>query len=393
MKGYVKDNQVSYSWVFKREIFRLKKLVFVLILCLLLCGCTSCERYKISDTNINVQSIYFQDTETLVCSKDSPYFVQILEQLEHISGQNSVQPEMHVFVHDPDITLVASNDVIYEIGSAVSDLGIRPEGYGYSDDTYREFLYIRKLESGQVADFTYYDRDDEAIKLYHIQEEAIGYEYTSGVISGATGVITGIYEENDNTRCHIDSAEFGSIGIYVTDTDNVIIGDMVMYDVTFVDEDRDYHGTIENLTDNDVTQTAEDYITSLSFEYYIMTVPKESEMNDVSRWRVSMDDTEEDFDFILSLYDDRLPEEILSELDQKYDEAFFEDHFLLHYGMSVTEAEVTAVVRQEWLGGRNYVYIKELTDEEVSNMEHRIIWIEVEKDCWNGCGFDPYEYK
>ena len=77
----------------------------------------------------------------------------------------------------------------------------------------------------------------------------------------------------------------------------------------------------------------------------------------------------------------------------KYNEEFFEDHFLLHYGMRVTEAEVTAVAQREWLGGGNYVYIKELTDEEVPDTEHRIIWIEVEKDRWDECGFYPYVYE
>ena len=95
----------------------------------------------------------------------------------------------------------------------------------------------------------------------------------------------------------------------------------------------------------------------------------------------------------MSLNDDRLPGNILRELDQKYDEEFFEDHFLLHYGMRVTEAEVTAVVQQEWLGGDNYVYIKKLTDEEVPDTELKIIWIEVEKDRWDECGFDPYVYE
>ena len=54
---------------------------------------------------------------------------------------------------------------------------------------------------------------------------------------------------------------------------------------------------------------------------------------------------------------------------------------------------VTAVVQQEWLGGDNYVYIKKLTDEEVPDTELKIIWIEVEKDRWDECGFDPYVYE
>ena len=372
----------------------IKKVVIVLMFCLLLCGCTPVVKYKIEGANVNVQSIYFKDIETLVCSKDSPYFTQILEQIEDISGQRPVNPEMHVFVHDPDITLVATNDVTYEIGSAVPDLGPVPDGDGYSGDTYQEFIYIRKLKAGNAVNFTYYDRDEEAIELFRLQDEAIGYEFTSGAISDATGVVIGIHEEKKGTRCVVDSTEYGRLHIYVEDADNVIEGDMVKFNITSVDEDRDYYGIIENLTDNDVTQTKEEYLTSLNFEYYIMTVPKDPEMNDVSQGRISMvDKTEEDLDFTLSLYDDRLPGNILRELDQKYDEEFFEDHFLLHYGMRVTEAEVTAVAQREWLGGGNYVYIKELTDEEVPDTEHRIIWIEVEKDRWDECGFDPYVYE
>ena len=370
-----------------------KKIFFIMLICVLLCGCTPTEKYKIEGALVNVQEIYFDNIETNKCSQDSPYYTQILEQTEYISGQEPVQPEMYVFVHDPDITLVATNDIIYEIGSAVPEAESSPDGGGGSEDTYREFLYIRKLKAGQSVDFTYYDRNEEAVELFRMQVEAIGYEFTSGAISEATGVVIGIYEEKDGISCVIDSTEYGWIHIYVTDTDNVIIGDMVMFDITSVDEDRDYHGTVDNLTDNDVAQAAEEYVTSLPFEYYIMTVPKEPEMNDVSAWRVSTDDDKEYFDFVLSLYDDRLPGSVLRELDQKYDEAFFEDHFLLHYSLNVTEAEITAVVQREWLGGGNYVYIKELTDEEVPDTEHRIVWIEVEKDSWNGYEFDPYVYE
>lgn len=384
--------------MFQRGIRMIKKVVIVLMFCLLLCGCTPAVKYKIEGANVNVQSIYFQDTETLVCSKDSPYFTQILEQIEDVSGQRPVNPEMHVFVHDPDITLVATNDVTYEIGSAVTEATPTPDSDGYSGDrysgdTYQEFLYIRKLKAGNAVDFTYYDRDEEAIELFRLQDEAIGYEFTSGKITDATGVVIRIFEEKKGTRCVVDSTEYGWLHIYVEDSDNVIEGDMVKFNITSVDEDRDYHGTIENLTDNDVTQTAEEYLTSLNFEYYIMTVPKEPEMYGVSLGDVSMDENEEDLDFTLSLYDDRLPGNILRELDQKYDEEFFEDHFLLHYGMRVTEAEVTAVVQQEWLGGDDYVYIKKLTDEEVPDTELKIIWIEVEKDRWDECGFYPYVYE
>ena len=113
----------------------IKKVVIVLMFCLLLCGCTPAVKYKIEGANVNVQSIYFQDTETLVCSKDSPYFTQILEQIEEISGQRPVDPEMYVFVHDPDITLVATNDVTYEIGSAAPEAIQTPDGDGYSGDS------------------------------------------------------------------------------------------------------------------------------------------------------------------------------------------------------------------------------------------------------------------
>lgn len=389
-----KGSKNVFLGMFQRGIRMIKKVVIVLMFCLLLCGCTPAVKYKIEGANVNVQSIYFKDIETLVCSKDSPYFTQILEQIEDISGQRPVNPEMHVFVHDPDITLVATNDVTYEIGSAVPDLGPVPDGDGYSGDTYQEFIYIRKLKAGNAVNFTYYDGDEEAIELFRLQDEAIGYEFTSGAISDATGVVIGIHEEKKGTRCVVDSTEYGRLHIYVEDADNVIEGDMVKFNITSVDEDRDYYGIIENLTDNDVTQTKEEYLTSLNFEYYIMTVPKDPEMNDVSQGRISMvDKTEEDLDFTLSLNDDSLPGNILRELDQKYDEEFFEDHFLLHYGMRVTEAEVTAVVQQEWLGGDNYVYIKKLTDEEVPDTELKIIWIEVEKDRWDECGFYPYVYE
>ena len=165
---------------------------------------------------------------------------------------------------------MATNDVTYEIGSAVPEAIPSPDGDGYSGDTYQEFLYIRKLKAGNAVNFTYYDRDEEAIELFRLQDEAIGYEFTSGTISEATGVVIGIFEERKGTRCVVDSMEYGWLHIYVEGTDNVIIGDMVMFDITSVDEDRDYHGTIDNLTDNDVTQTAEQYITALPFEYYIM---------------------------------------------------------------------------------------------------------------------------
>ena len=140
-----KGSKNVFLGMFQRGIRMIKKVVIVLMFCLLLCGCAPAVKYKIEGANVNVQSIYFQDTETLVCSKDSPYFTQILEQIEDISGQRPVNPEMHVFVHDPDITLVATNDVTYEIGSAVPELGPVPDGDGYSGDTYQEFIYIRKF--------------------------------------------------------------------------------------------------------------------------------------------------------------------------------------------------------------------------------------------------------
>ena len=371
----------------------LKKIVFVSIVCFLLCGCTSSEKYQIGNANVNVQSIYFNDTETLVCSQSNPNYALILEQIEMISQQNSVIPEMGVFVHEPDITLVCDNGVTFELSWASSDAIIEYIEGDETRETYTSFYYIRRLEDGVQKSFSYYEETDAVGTLCQLKADAISHEYTSGTIAMVTGVVINTFSRDKYTECVIDSVEYDRIWLYVEDADGVIAGDTVSYEVTSVDSDTGrYYGTVDNLTDNDVTQTSADYITSLPFEYSIMTVPKEPEMLDVSRGRVETEDDAEYFDFILSLYDDRLPSEVLQELDEKYDETFFQDHFLLYYGMGVTEVEVTAVVQQEWLGGDNEVYIKELTDESVPENEHRIIWIEVPREGWNGYSFYGYEY-
>lgn len=370
-----------------------KKIVLLITVCLLLCGCASTEKYKIGNASVNVQGIYFDDTETLVCNLDNPYYTQILEEIETFSGQKPAPPDMGVFVHDPDVTIIASNDYVYEIGVAISDPIIEYTNGDETTETYFTYYYVRQLKSGVKQSFTYYECGEDGVPLLGIKADAIAYEYTSDKIGTVQGVVIGIFEKSNYTECVIDSPEYDRIWLYVEDSDYVIVGDTVQYTVTSIDEDNGrYYGTIENMTNNDMSQTSDEYITDLSFEYYIMTVPREPDMLDVSRTQVSTETSKEDFDFTLSLYEDRLPKEVLHELKLKYDEAFFEDHFLLYYGMEVTDVEITAVVQQNWLGGENEVYIKRLTDEEVSQEEHRIVWIEVSRDEWNGYSFYGYRY-
>lgn len=370
-----------------------KKVFWIVAMCLLLCGCASGDKYKIGSVPVNVQEIYFDDTETLVCSQDSPYYTQILEEIEYFSGQKSVVPDMGVFVHDPDVTIVADNGDIYEIGVAISDAIIEYTHGDETTETYYSFYYVRRVENGKKKSFKYYEHEEEGLMLLGIKADAIAYEYTSGAIGTVQGVVIGIFQKENYTEYVIDSEEYSRVWINSEDAEVAIEGDMVKYTVTSVDDNGNYYGTIENLTGNDMSQISDDYITNLSFEYYIMTVPREPDMLDVSRTKVSTEKTKEHFDFTLSLYEDRLPNEVLRDLKTKYNEAFFEEHFLLYYGMDVTNVEITAVVQQEWVGGENEVYIKELTDEEVLENEHRIVWIEVSRDGWNGYDFSAYRYK
>lgn len=369
----------------------LRKILLLCVACFIMCGCISCKNEDLD--NVNVQEIYFDNIETLICSQSNPNYDLILEQVEAILKQNSVTPTIGVFEHEPEITLVCENGVVYEITRAISDANITYIGGDETEETYISFCCIRKMEDGEKTFFAYYEQTKAVETLFGLKADAIAYEYTSGTINSVIGVVVGINLKGNYTEYVIDSTEYGRVWLTVDDTDCAIVGDTVSYEVTSVDSDSGwYYGTIDNLTENDVTQTTAEYITVFDYEYSIMVVPKEPEMLDVAMGRVETEDDAEYFDFILSLYDDRLPENVIQELDEKYDETFFQEHILLYYGMEVKDVEVTAVVWQKWIGGENEVYIKELTGVKVPENEHRILLIEVPREDWNGHDFSGYVY-
>lgn len=371
------------------------------VICCFICGCAEKNYgsehnndqnknfhnlYNICNREVEVEQIYFNDAKGLICSESNPYLEQLLSQIEFVSQEETI--DFTQFEFDPEITLVASEDITFELSGSVTH-------HMYSDE-YDTSYYIRVIHDGEIEDVYHYAWDEDVIQLRQFMMDALDYEYSAGIVTNEKGVITFVKEENGVKICGIESTEYGYQRVAVEDYDGVIVGDTVEYTILEKAEDipfADCVGEIRNLTNNNVAATSEEYVSTLSFAYNVVTFEIEPGQKEFRLGTDSVEYDKEEFDFLLDLNSDEIPADVIQDLKDKYDEDFFENHILLPYELKTTDVEVTAVTQPKWLDGRNTAYVKQTTKEPVPEGNGGILFVEISREGWNEKNIYVYLYE
>ena len=145
-----------------------KSLTVICLLSLLFCGCSANaseetgktklqvknKKYEICDRKVKVQELYFNDEKGFQCSDDNPYWDEILMQVERISGKDEIEPTE--FEHDPELTVVTSGDISFELSDGVTAYAY-PDVVGVEyENRDRSSYYIRILKKGKQKSIFYY---------------------------------------------------------------------------------------------------------------------------------------------------------------------------------------------------------------------------------------------
>lgn len=370
----------------------MKRKIIIFLCCFLciLCGCSGQEsgmKCKIGRHKLKITEIYFNNTRGLKCSEDNPYWEQILSDIELVSQKETREPTEFDF--EPEITLIAANGVTCEMSFSVT-------AYSYPDVEGDEYenrdesaYYIRILRNGK-SETSYYEVDEDVAKLRRNINGAVSYEY--GRLEKLTGVIRYINNNAGEKKwCYVVS-EYGDLKVKTEDFDGAIVGDTVEVELCHkaddTDRTADCEGIIHNLTNNDVTATSGAYLTALPFQYDIISYEGESDVFQINR--LELETSREEFDFLLELWGDILPEEVKERLQSRYDDDFFAENILLYCGLDSPEAEVTAVVHTKWVGGENVVYVRTKEGQKAADGKAFLLCIEVPLEEWDEKTFGLY---
>lgn len=368
-------------------------IVFVCSLLCILCACSgkeNAEKYNICNKKIRIADMYFNNAESLNCSEDNPYREQILSKIEFISQKETREPTEFDF--EPEITLIAANGFVFELSDSVTAYSYPDAEGAEAENQDDEAYYIRMIRNDETQTF-YFERDDDVIELGRLVNDAVSYEYDN--LGTITGVIRHINEEDK--CCYIVSSEYGDLYVAANDFDNAIVGDTVevsLHEKTeSADISADCEGTIQNLTNNDITATSGEYLTTLEFSYDILSYEGDFENNMFRTDRFELEYDKEDFDFLMELCEDCLPADVIQHLKEKYDSSFFENNILLYCGLDVPDVEVTAVAQTNWAGGGNMIYVRQNSNQEAPSLQYYILWVEVSKKDWNENDFSLYLFE
>lgn len=373
-----------------------KSIFWVCLVCFVLCGCSvkeSSKKYKICNYNVKIEEIYFNDAVGLQCSEANPYREQLLSQIELISSEESI--DATEFEHEPEITLVTSKGITFELSSGVTHYPVVEGMEHENQDKYS--YYIRILRNGERDGTHHYEWDEDVINLRQLMFDAMNYEYSTGIVTNAKGVITYLEDYGAYKTCGIESTEYGYQRVAVSDYDGVIVGDTVEFTILKEADESiphaEYEGEIHNLTHNDVAATSEEYVTALPFTYNILSFELDPNKEKYVTGSSELGYEKELFDFVLDLYRDWMPSDVIQDIKDKYNEEFFEEYVLLYYVVDTENAQVTAVTQPKWIGGRNTVYVKENAEGAASDGKCHMIWVEIPRGEWNEQDFQVYVYE
>lgn len=384
-----------------------KALIMFCLFSLLLCGCsanasettgksekqTNRKKYEICDQKVKVREIYFNDEKEFRCSEDNPYRDEILLQVELISEKEEIEPTE--YEHDPELTIVASEDYSFELSIGVTAYAYPAVEGGQYENRDRSSYYIRVLKKGKQKEICYFEMDEDVVRLRELMNEAIQFEYENASEDGVEAVVVSVADDLNGKRCTVKSKEFGSLTLFVEDLDHVIMGDTVRYKLLEDDEFGRATAEIVNLTKNDLSASEQKEFQVLSYSSEIISFQKQREGKTFRTDRFELEYTYNGWHFILGLLDDSLPSEVYSELLEKYNIEFFEENIIMYCGLDYPEVQIAAVVQplDEESYYDNEVSVKKLTDETLGEDVERILLISVPKSEWNGKSFDLYLYE
>ena len=384
-----------------------KELIVFCLFSLLLCGCsanasettgksekqTNRKKYEICDQKVKVREIYFNDEKEFRCSADNPYRDEILLQVELISEKEEIEPTE--YEHDPELTVVASEDYTFELSSGVTAYAYPAVEGGTYENRDRASYYIRVLKKGKQKEIRYFEMDEDVVRLRELMNEAIQFEYENVSEDGVEAVVVSVADDLNGKRCTLKSKKFGSLTLFVEDLDHVIMGDTVRYKLLGDDEFGRATAEIVNLTKNDLSASEQKEFQILSYSSEVISFQKQREGKTFRTDRFELEYTYNGWHFILGLLRDSLPLDVYSELLEKYNIEFFEENIIMYCGLEYPEVQIAAVVQplDEDAYYDNEVSVRKLTDETLGEDEERILLISVPKSEWNGKSFDLYLYE
>lgn len=384
-----------------------KSLTVLCLFSLLLCGCSANtsetesktkqqekkRKYEICGEKVKVREIYFDDEEDFRCSADNPCWDDILVQVEQISEKEEIQPTE--FEHDPELTVVASEDFIFELSSGVTSYAYPAVEGGSYENRDRASYYIRVLKKGKEKDTYHFEMDEDVVRLRELVQNAIQFEYEKTSEDGVEAVVVSVADDLNGKRCTVRSKEFGSLTLFVEDLDHVIVGDTVRYKLLEDFDSVSATAEIVNLTKNDLSVSAQKEFQVLPYSYEVLSYEMTRDGIPLRADRLELEYTYNDWHFILGLLDEELPLDVYSELLETYNVDFFEENIVMYCGLASPEVEVVAVVQP--LDEENYyenvVSVKKLKDKAESEGEGHMLVIAVPKEEWNGKSFDLYLYE
>jgi len=384
-----------------------KSLSILCLFSLLLCGCSGNvseaagkaklqaknERYEICGQKVKVREIYFNDEKGFQCSNDNPYRDDILMQVERISEKEQIEPTE--FEHDPELTVVASKELIFELSSGVTAYAYPQVEGVYYENRDRSSYYIRMLKNGEQKNLFYYEMDEDVVRLRELMEDAKQFEYGKVSEDGVEAVVVSVSDDLNGKRCTVRSEAFGSLTLFVEDLDHVIVGDTVRYKLLENFDPVGVTAQIINLTKNDLKASEQKEFQVLPYSSEVISYQMKLDRKEFRTDRFEMETTYDDWKFILWLYAEALPTEVYEELLETYDVEFFEENVVMYCGLDFREVEVIAVTQplDEESYYDNVVSIKKLTDEKIPENEEQLLLITIPKAEWNGKYFDLYLYE
>ncbi len=323
--------------------------------------------------------MYLNDAPFLTVSDTNPYRQDIIAGLNTISSKPEAGSEE--FCHTPELTVVDKKGNKFEYGLAVTSYSVPDvEGAAGSPDTVA--FYERSYDKLGNAKVKYYTPDNDIDKLRESIRNAVPYEYKR--IGSFEGVVTYIRDGGIS----LYSEKYGYIPICTDDAKNAVVGDTIQANYVGESDTKTFSAMfkadINNITQGDVTKTSPAYLTPLPFEYETFAFENADKL--VNGYPEVITDRDE-LDTLLWLYgrSDKMPQDVINKINNKYNNDYFTKNILLFVSSQNSDVEVKAAVMAKWTGDPDILYIKDGKDNNPA-----LIAVSVERMNWDEEVFEKY---